>query len=76
MSGLAEALPEEIKRISAKRERWLGYQREMGPAGVGMGATIALMQLDIDRAVKACAAGDVVEMLAAHATLKEYGDDD
>ena len=46
---------------------------ELGP---GMGLTVAIMQAEIDRAVRACASGDVVEMMAAHQALKDYSDDD
>lgn len=72
---LADALPAQIARVTAKKERWQGYMREhdMGP---GMQLSINIMQIEIERAVKALASGDVVEMLAAHEALADYSDDD
>jgi len=72
---LAYALPREIARVTAKKERWIGYQRDhnMGP---GMQLSINIMQVEIEAAVKACATGDVVEMMTALQSLKEYNDDD
>lgn len=73
---LADALPREIARISAKRDRWRDMMKEHPELAFGMTLTVAIMQAEIDRAVKACASGDVVEMLAAHQALKDYSDDD
>lgn len=72
---LADALPREIARVTAKKERWQGYLRDhdMGP---GMQLSINIMQVEIESAVKALASGDVTEMLAAHEALKGYNDDD
>lgn len=73
---LAEALPREIARISAKRELWLDLAKASPGMAPGISITTALMQAEINRAVKACASGDVVEMLAAYQALKDYSDDD
>ena len=73
---LAAALPREIARVSAKRDRWRDMAREHPELAPGMNFTIAIMQAEIDRAVKACASGDIAEMLAAHQSLKDYSDDD
>ena len=73
---LADALPREIARVSAKRDRWRDMMRDHPELGPGMTFTIAIMQAEIDRAVKACASGDISEMLAAHQSLKDYSDDD
>ena len=75
MTSLAEALPAQIKRVTAKKERWQDLMREqdMGP---GMQFSINIMQAEIDRAVAALAGGDVVEMMAAHEALADYNDDD
>lgn len=72
---LADALPREIARVTAKKERWQGYMRDhdMGP---GMQLSINIMQAEIEQAVKACASGDVIEMMAALESLKGYSDDD
>ena len=73
---LAEALPREIARVSAKRDRWRDMVKDHPSLGAGMQISIAIMQVEIDRAVMARATGDVVEMLAAHQSLKGYNDDD
>lgn len=73
---LAAALPREIARVSAKRERFRDMLKDHPELGLGMTFTIAIMQVDLDRAIKSCAQGDIVEMLAAHQALKDYGDDD
>ncbi|WP_238368812.1 hypothetical protein [Mesobacterium pallidum] len=72
---LADALPDQIKRVTEKKERWQQMMREhdMGP---GMQLTINIMQAEIERGVKALASGDVAEMLAAHQSLADYNDDD
>lgn len=72
---LADALPREIARVTAKKERWQGYLRDhdMGP---GMQLSINIMQAEIEAAVKACASGDVTEMMAALKSLRGYNDDD
>ena len=73
---LADALPREIARVSANRDRWRDMAKDHPALGPGMNVSIAVMQYQIDQAVKACASGDVVEMLAAHQSLKDYNDDD
>jgi len=73
---LADALPREIARVSAKRDRWRDMAKDHPALGPGMNVSITIMQHEIDQAVKACASGDVVEMLAAHQSLKDYNDDD
>ena len=73
---LAEALPREIARISAKRDRWRDMVKDYPSLHPGMQLSIAIMQVEIDLAVMACASGDVVEMLAAHQALKDYTNDD
>ena len=75
LNTLADALPAQIKRVTAKKERWQQMMREhdMGP---GMQFSINIMQAEIERGVKALASGDVTEMLAAHQALADYNDDD
>ena len=75
VTTLADALPAQIKRVTAKKERWQDMMREhnMGP---GMQFSINIMQAEIERGVSALASGDVVEMLAAHEALADYSDDD
>ena len=74
---LAEALPKQIKRVSEKKERWVGYMRdtpELG--GPGMQLSINIMQAEIDCAIEALASGDVVRMMQCHESLAGYNDDD
>ena len=75
MTSVAEALPEEIKRVTAKKERWQGYmqQNDMGP---GMQFSINIMTAEIEQAVASLASGDVVAMIQSLEALKRYNDDD
>lgn len=72
---LADALPAEIERVTAKKERWQGYMRDHD-MGLGMQLSINIMQHEIENAVRALASGDVTQMLEAHAALSAYSDDD
>jgi hypothetical protein len=72
---LADALPREIARVTAKKERWLGYMRDHN-MGAGMQFSINIMQAEIDRAIKACAEGDTVAMMQSLENLRGYNDDD
>jgi len=72
---LADALPEQIKRVQQKRERWLEYQKIAGPQ-VMFGPGLAMMQVEIDEGIDALASGDVARMMRAHEALAEYSDDD
>ena len=74
---LADALPREIARVTAKKERWIGYCKDMPPNfSLGMQPTIHLMRMAIERGVSALASGDVSEMLRAHADLADFNEDD
>lgn len=64
--SLAEDLPKEIKRVT---EIIHEYRQVPGNAGL---LAASLMQLDIDRAIKASVAGDVTEMLLCYSKLKEW----
>ena len=75
-STLADALPREIARVSAKRDRWRDMLKAHPELGTGVQFTINIMQAEIARAVKSCASGDIAEMLSAHQALKDYSDDD
>ncbi len=72
---LADALPAQIKRVQAKRERWLEYQRLAGPQAM-FGPGLALMQAEINEGVAALASGDVSRMIRAHEALAANSDDD
>ena len=75
MNTLADALPAQIKRVTAKKERWQAMMKEhnMGP---GMQFSINIMQMEIEAGVAALASGDVASMIAAHQSLADYSDDD
>lgn len=66
---LAEALPEEIKRVEAIREEFKALR---GMPNVIVEPQIAMMSASIDRAIRATAAGDVVEMWRAYQDLQEW----
>lgn len=63
--SLAEALPREMARV---RDELLPMYDSI-PTGV-IAAT--MMRRDLDRATKAMAEGDVVEMLRSYESLKTY----
>lgn len=66
MATLGEELPKEMARV---RDKLLPLYDAI-PTGV-FAAT--MMRRDLDRAAKAMAEGDVVEMMSAYQSLKEYG---
>ena len=72
---LADALPREIARVSAKRDRWRDMVKDH-PEMLGLVLSIAIMQAEIDAAVRACANGDIIEMFGALESLRGYSDDD
>jgi hypothetical protein len=63
--SLGEALPVEIARVSRLAERYA----KIGPSGA---AARALMRQDVDRACRAIAEQDIVEMLRAYASLRDW----
>jgi hypothetical protein len=63
---LATALPKEMARV---RDELLPVYDAL-PDGVGRFAA-TMIRADLDRATKALAEGDVVEMLRVYETLKE-----
>lgn len=72
-----DALISEIERVSAKRERWLGYNAELGSGRViVMGPAIALMTHSIDAAKRALSSMDAVECIACLQDLRGYDSDD
>jgi len=74
--SLADALPREIARVSAKRDRWRDMMRGHPGMLLGMGVAVTIMEAEIARAVKACASGDIAEMMQALQHLRDYDDDD
>jgi len=66
MDTLGDALPREMARV---RDEVMPAYIKIGPAGQ---FALAFMRADLDRATKALAEGDVVEMLRAYESLKGY----
>jgi len=73
---LADALPREIARVSAKRDRWRDMMKEHPELASGMALGVGIMEHEIQFAVKACAAGDVAAMMHAYEALQSYSDED
>ena len=63
---LGDALPREMARV---RDRVMPAYVEIGTAGM---FALTMMRADLDRAAKAMAEGDVVEMIRVYQSLKEY----
>ena len=69
MKSLAEALPNEIARARKIQDEFKSLR---GMPNVIVEPQIALMEQEIQSAIRACASGDIVEMLRCHAALAEY----
>jgi len=76
MLTLADALPQQIERVSAKRDRWIKMAAETPELAFGMNLTIEIMNHEISGAIRAAASGDVIEMIRAYEALAGYSDDD
>ena len=74
--SLAESLPDQIERVTAKRDRWIKMTHDHPTMAAGMKLTIAMMQREIMNAVRAQASGDIRDMATAHEALAAYSDDD
>lgn len=68
MSSLGTELLKEMARV---RDDLMPQYLSIGPAG---GFALAMMRQDMDRATKALAEGDVVEMIRVYEALKNYKD--
>lgn len=64
--SLGDALPRKMAEI---RDVYIPAYESVGPAGQ---FAIAMMKRDLDRAARALAAGDAVEMLVVYRKLEEY----
>lgn len=69
MMSLAEALPAEMKRV--RDEVMPAYLALSGLPNVNVEPALAMMRHDLDRATKALAEGDVIEMMRVYESLKE-----
>ena len=67
--NLAEALPGEIARVRVIQDQ---FKEMRGMPNVIVEPQIMMMEAEIQAAIKACASGDVVEMIRCHQSLKEY----
>lgn len=66
MTTLGEDLPKQMARV---RDELLPLYESIGPAGL---FAAALMRQALDAAACAMAEGDVVQMLRAYQTLKDF----
>jgi hypothetical protein len=64
--SLGMALPREMARV---RDKLMPAYIEIGPPGQ---FALAMMRADLDRAARAMAEGDVVEMIRVYQSLKDY----
>lgn len=71
MTSLAEALPDEIKRVQVVRSH---YEELRNLPNVIVGPQIAMMTADIDEGVASLASGDVVRMIRAYEALKGWSE--
>lgn len=64
--SLADALPRKMAEI---RDVYIPAYQAIGPAGA---FGVAMMRASLDRAARALASGDVLEVIAAYRDLEEY----
>ncbi len=76
MDTLADALPKEIERVTAKRDRWIQMAEEHPQMASGMRVSIQIMLHEIEQAIRVSASGDTVEMIRSLESLRGYSDDD
>lgn len=70
MSEQTETLGDALPKVMAYvRDEIIPAYQSIGPAG---NFAIAMMRQDLDRATRALAEGDTVEMLRMHKMLSEY----
>ena len=69
MSSLAEALPEAINKARKVQDEFKSLR---GMSGVVVEPQIMIMEAEIQRAIKAAASGDVIEMMCAYEAIKGY----
>jgi hypothetical protein len=65
--SLADALPDEIKRVTGL----LPLYAEIGPAGI---FAITMMRASLDRATRATASGDILDMMECLVDLQGYSE--
>ena len=71
METLTDALPKEIDRVRGIQDEFKALR---GMPNVIVEPQIAIMEAEIQGAIRAMAEGDVVSMLQHYQSLKEYSD--
>lgn len=71
MASLAVELPNEINRVRKIQDEFKSL-RKMD--GVIVEPQIMMMEAELQTAIKACAEGDVIQMLRSYESLKGYSD--
>ncbi len=75
MIGMIEpALNREIRRLSAKRERWLMRSQNDVRLGVALNSRIGVLGIEIDEAKEAILADDPARAVRALFALRRYDD--
>lgn len=69
MSSLADALPQEITRVRQLQDQ---FKELRALPNVIVEPQIQMMETSIQNAIKACASGDVLDMLRALEDMKEW----
>jgi hypothetical protein len=69
VSNLAEELPKEINSVREIQDQ---YKELLNMPGVIVAPQIMLMEHAIQRAIKASAAGDTIQMIRAFEELRRY----
>lgn len=71
MASLAVELPNEINRVRKIQDEFKSL-RKMD--GVIVEPQIMMMEAELQTAIKACAEGDVIQMMRSYESLKGYSD--
>lgn len=66
---LADALPHEINRVRELQDQMKSLR---GMPNVIVEPQIAMMEAELQEAIRACTEGDTVAMVRIYSTLKEY----
>lgn len=69
MTSLPEAMAEKIRVMN---EEIIPEYVAIIPHAPMTALTVAIMRAEVQRAVEALASGDVLQMISAYATIKEY----
>jgi hypothetical protein len=64
--SLGEALPREMARV---RDEVMPAYQEIGPPGA---IALTMMRMELDRAARAMAEGDLPQMIASYQSLRDF----